>query len=320
MRMLENEFGSGALGKNDGKMKMIGDHVVGSVNADGKLITDGPKARTAVRVMQCLLALIAAGSGIYGALAIHPPKPAPPASKGPAYILYAFSVISFLFSVYFFGIRPCVQRGRRRKRGKFTAGQMGGSGMMVLPVIQGLGQKGKGGTKKGKKGKGQRGGEDGVQVNLIVDPNMFGGGSGRNGGNSGKGRRSRRRRDEEDGGESDEESSLSDDPWSSPSKRRKNPQRRNVFEAIAMEEDWKAARKSLKWQFAVDVLFMVLWGAVFFYVLWGKRCPPGQYDGWCTTYNISTACACLCALAFGFGIFYDIKDMSASKISPRTRP
>ncbi|KAG8861990.1 hypothetical protein FRB96_002433 [Tulasnella sp. 330] len=309
MRMLEKEFG-----RDNGKGKhpfIEGQGMIGSVDANGSLITDGPRARTTVRVMQSLLALIAAVSGIYGAMAIHPPTPAPPAAKTPAYVLYAFSVISFLFSIYFFGIRPCVRR-RKHGKGDGYTGYMGAPGMMILPVMQGIGAKGKSGSKGGTKKKGKRGPEDGVQVNLIVDPSMFGGDG------SGRERRSRRRRDEEEG-DSDISSSSESNGFSQSKRHHQKPKRQSVFEAIALENDWKAARRTLKWQFTVDILFMLLWSCVFFYVMFGKRCPPGGFEGWCTTYNISSACACLLAFAYAFGIYYDIKDLSASKVSPRTR-
>ena len=61
MRMLEREFGKEAKGEVDEE------HFVGSVNARGRLTTEGPKKRLTTRWMQVLLALLAAGSGIYGA-------------------------------------------------------------------------------------------------------------------------------------------------------------------------------------------------------------------------------------------------------------
>lgn len=169
--------------------------------------------------------------------------------------------------------------------------------MMVLPVMQGLGGK-KGKPKKGKKGKGQHGPGDGVQVNLIVDPTMFGGG---------------RREDEEE-----EEEEDAEEGWGTP--RRKAPKpRRSVFEAVAMEKDWRDARRAVKWRMAADLLLMIIWAAEFFFILWDARCPPGGFDGWCTTYNIATACGFLLSLSFGLGVYYDIRDLTISKQSPRTR-
>ena len=40
----------------------------------------------------------------------------------------------------------------------------------------------------------------------------------------------------------------------------------------------------------------------------------------CDGYNVGTASAFLLFLAFGFSIFFDVKDLHASKASPRTRP
>lgn len=64
MRMLEREFGpkaKGAIDKSD-------DHVVGSVDEKGALITVGPKKRSTARWAQGILALGAAISSLYGAL------------------------------------------------------------------------------------------------------------------------------------------------------------------------------------------------------------------------------------------------------------
>jgi hypothetical protein len=43
--------------------------------------------------------------------------------------------------------------------------------------------------------------------------------------------------------------------------------------------------------------------------------------GWCrcNAYNISTACACLLCIAFVVSVFFDVKDLHASRTSPRTR-
>lgn len=136
---------------------------------------------------------------------------------------------------------------------------------MVLPVQNFPGGKKKGG-KKNKKG-GQPGGD--VQVNLIVDPGMFG--------------QNRREEEEED----DEGSEFGGVPGSYTTssarrgKRKGPPKRRSVFDGLALEAQWKEARKWLKWGMAVDVLAMVLWGAEFVLILLGKRCPPGQLEGWC---------------------------------------
>lgn len=62
MRILEREFG----GKNATE-EVDEEHRVGSVDSKGRLITEGPKKRTAVRCLEVLLALLAAGSGIYAA-------------------------------------------------------------------------------------------------------------------------------------------------------------------------------------------------------------------------------------------------------------
>ncbi len=65
--MLEREFGKDA-GKDAEP-----EHVVGSVDEKGRLITDGPKKRLAVRWIQFLLALTAAISSIYSGI-VRPSK------------------------------------------------------------------------------------------------------------------------------------------------------------------------------------------------------------------------------------------------------
>ena len=137
--------------------------------------------------------------------------------------------------------------------------------MMVLPV-QGLpGGKPK---KKGKKGKGPPD-PGSVQVNLIVDPSMFG-------------RDSERGRDDEEDEEDDGSSAIpgSYSGASTGGQRRRRPKRRGIFAGLAMEEQWKQARKTLKWGTTIDAIGLVLWGAEFVLILMGKRCPVGGFLGW----------------------------------------
>ena len=61
VRMLEHEFGSTAPGP-------VKQEPIGSVNEKGRLITDGPRKRTAIRAMEVFLALGIAATLIYAAL------------------------------------------------------------------------------------------------------------------------------------------------------------------------------------------------------------------------------------------------------------
>jgi hypothetical protein len=141
--------------------------------------------------------------------------------------------------------------------------------MMVLP-IQGLpggkkGKKNKGG-KKAKGGKGGGAGQGDVQVNLIVDPEAFG-----------------RRDDESDDEEEDEEwddSIPGQYDSGSARKKRRRARRRGVFAGLAMEEEWKGARAWAKKLAIVDGVGLVLWGAAFVFIMIGKRCPSGGFEGW----------------------------------------
>ncbi|KXN80986.1 hypothetical protein AN958_06498 [Leucoagaricus sp. SymC.cos] len=323
MRMLEREFGPNS-GKGKGRsggdfLDENGKPLIGTVDEKGNLVTQGPKKRVAVRVFQTLLALGAGVPAIYAAVVIKPNPPAPPASTPPAFALYIFSIITFLVLLYLFIFRPCCCNSRRKSKNLMTNPLAGG--MMVLPVPN-TGKK-KNNGKKPKKGGGMQGGggDDGdVQVNLIVDPNVFSGGHG----------------DDEDSDSEGSDRHSDGMPGGyygagggglrgkSRGRRRRN-KRRSVFAGLAMEAEWKRARSWAKKIAFVDVVGLIIWGAVFVLVLIGKRCPSGGFDGWgdsvirCNAYNVSSACACLLCVAFGVSIFFDVKDLHASKVSPRTR-
>jgi hypothetical protein len=168
------------------------------------------------------------------------------------------SIVTFFFVFYLFALRPCCCG----KRGK-SAGHGGPniSGVMVLPV-QGFpgGEKKK--KKKGKKDKHRSGGD--VQVNLIVDPSMFGG--------------SARDDDNESNGDHNfDGSQISSQPRGG---RNQAQQRRSVFQGLAMESDWVDARRFLKRMLFVDIGCHVVWAGVFILILFGKKCPPGGFNGW----------------------------------------
>ncbi|KZP12549.1 hypothetical protein FIBSPDRAFT_961256 [Athelia psychrophila] len=305
LRMLEHEFaeqGKGGKATAEGAEGDAG--IVGSVDEKGQLITQGPRKRIAVRLLRGTLALASGATSIYAALIMKSTPAAPPAGKLPAYVLYVLSVATFLFMLYFFLFRPWCCSARPRSSAANLSGGMGMPGMpgmMVMPVSGGMGMKGKNG-KKGKKGMGM--GND-VQVNLIVDPGMF-----------------QAQQQDED---FDENASVpgSYSPYGAPqqngAQRRTRP-RRSVFAGLAMEEQWRAARRTLKFTMFFDVVCMVLWGAEFVLILMGKRCPSGSFGGWCNAYNVASACACLMCAASAVSILFDVKDLDASKVSPRTRP
>ncbi|KAI9509335.1 hypothetical protein F5148DRAFT_1298873 [Russula earlei] len=252
IRMLEHEFRSGL----DAPAK---EEPVGSVDQNGRLITEGPKKRAAVRAIETVLALGIATSVLYAALWIKTPYPPPPQSKPHTFALYALSVLTSLFFIYRFLFRPCC------------------CGLAVLPV-QGL----SGDTKKKRKGKKE---QESVQVNLIVDPTIF----------------------------RTTSSSISQTGTN------RRPKRRSVFEGLAIEEQWRAARKELKWKLFLDASCFFLWSVEFIWILIRERCPPGGFNGWCNAYNVATTGTCLLALVFGLNVFFDVKDLHQSRVSPRTR-
>ncbi|TFY67043.1 hypothetical protein EVJ58_g1879 [Rhodofomes roseus] len=284
MRMLQAEFG----GKQVGTPGEEDEEKAGSVDGKGKLITEGPKKRLAVRCIQVLLVIAACIASVYTGLIIKTTSTPPPKGKMPAYVLYVFSFITLLACIYMYMIHPCCCGARDRKLDSACPG----------------GKKPKG--KKNKKGAGGPG--EGVQVNLIVDPTMFGGGGGRD-------------RDREEWGDEEEgeEGSVPGTFEGSGAGRKRAPRRRGIFAGLAMEAQWKRARKQLKVQMAFDCVMALVWGVVFVVILLGKKCPVGGYLGWCDGYNVGTATAFLLCFAFCFSIFFDIKDLHASKASPRTR-
>ncbi|KAF7323098.1 hypothetical protein HMN09_00089900 [Mycena chlorophos] len=310
IRMLEREFGpnanksSGLSASNGEFLDEDGKPLVGTVNSKGQLVTKGPKKRLALRITQVILSLAAMIPGIYAALLIKPTTKPPPSGTVAAYVLYIFSSLTVLLMLYMFAIRPCCCAGKRRKPTNGPGGHPMANGMMVMPVSGLPGGKKPKKPKKGKKGMQMPGGLGDVQVNLIVDPNAFG-------------------RQEDDLDDTDEELDEAGMPGTydpeAARRKRKRAKRRSVFAGLAMEEAWKMARSWLKKVTAVDVLGLILWGGVFIFILIGKRCPSGQFDGWCNAYNTSTAAGCLLAVSFGVGIFFDVQDLAGSKLSPRTR-
>ena len=153
---------------------------------------------------------------------------------------------------------------------------------MVLPVQslpsmnQANGSKKQGGNKKDKNN--SRGAAidmaSNVQVNLIVDPTMLGGG----------------REVEEESDESEDEggASHSGPPSSSVSARGKQHKhrhrvrrrRRGFLEGIALETQWREARKQLRWTMMFDVHCVITWAVQFVTILRAQRCPVGGFDGW----------------------------------------
>lgn len=305
IRMLEREF----AGKGNGKDLDDDERMIGSADRRGRLITQGPKKRLATRWSQAILTLGAAISLVYIALVIKPTKAPPPRGTIPFYALYVLSILTFLLVTYLFLIFPycCLGRGKVSK----LTDPLTPEGLAVLPIQHlpgGAKNKGSKGEKKKKNKKGDTGGGD-VQVNLIVDPGIF--------------RGSRRGRDGEEE-EYDEEHSTwlgtnSGGSSGTHGRQSKTPKRRSIFAGLALEARWKTARKRLKWAMTADVVCFILWGAEFVVTLAGQKCPPGGFDGWCDGYNLAAACSCLTCFSFGFSLFFDIKDLHGSRLSPRTR-
>ncbi|KAF5315833.1 hypothetical protein D9611_005046 [Ephemerocybe angulata] len=337
MRMLEKAFGT----PTDSKVRAAGQKakekekddclmrddngklIVGTPDGKGGLVTQAPHIRTSVRVLQILLAVAVGAPVIYAAIVLKPKSPPPPAGKIPFYILCVLAPLTLVLLLYLFVVRPCTLRRRFSSAASFT--HPAAQGMMVLPVAGAWGGKQKGGKKGAKKGpmmfpgpggkknkKGKKGGGmpmGDVQVNLIVDPNAFG-----------------MPGDNDLSSSSEEEDEMFDDggmPGAFFAKgdgadtpkdkerarrKRKRQKRRSLVASLKLEEDWKFARG---------------WMRKLAFINAGKRCPTGGkekgYGGWCTAYNASTACSFLLCLSFAISIFFGVKDLYASKLSPRTR-
>jgi len=168
---------------------------------------------------------------------------------------------------YLVVIRPCC--GARTKAvATSNTGPLAG-GMMVLPVhgLSGGGKQKKGGKKRRKGAQGAPPGD--VQVNLIVDPTAFGVGQGLD-------------------DESDDETADTFGEGSMPggygsghrSRKRRRATRRSLFRGLEMEGQWKLARSSLRRLFFFDLAAFIIWGAEFVFILHGKRCPSGTFNGW----------------------------------------
>lgn len=126
--------------------------------------------------------------------------------------------------------------------------------MMMLP-IHGFGnQSGKQGKKRGKFAK-DKSGNDSVQINLIVDPSLFG----------------------------NAEKAHGDDRENNETRSGNKGNRKGIFEGLALEKQWLYARSSLKLVLLCDISAMILWTAVFVLILMGQRCPSGQFIGWCVS-------------------------------------
>lgn len=318
MRMLQKEFGTkaNAKGKDAGRglVDEEGKPMIGTVDERGQLVTVGPRRRVVLKTLQVLLAAAACIPAIYAALVIKvkdPKNPPPPANKPATFILYILSSVTLLTLLYMFVFRPCCFV-RPKSRSKHPLGGPPNMGMMVLPVGAGGGKK----TKKPKAGKRQKGkwgppGAQDVQVNLIVDPAAF------------HPPEASSSESEEDGDETAMPGSFG--PYDGRQKqerrrkRKRQRRRRGVFEGLAMEEQWRAARAWTKRVAAINAAGLVCWGGAFVFTMLEKRCPSGGFNGWCNAFNVSVASACLLAVSFAVGIFFNVQDLHASKQSPRTR-
>jgi len=124
----------------------------GDVGADGKLISNGPRKRMALRALEVVAAIGAVVACIY-AFAVPKPNPAaPPASKPAVYVIVVLGFATIIVFAYVYIIRGLFGVGRPKDDAHSHA--------MVLPI-----SRHRANSKKNK--------QSSVQVNLIVDPSYF---------------------------------------------------------------------------------------------------------------------------------------------------
>lgn len=298
IKILAREFGVSSPSRDN--RRVLSDDAIGSVDSRGRLITVGPRKRTAARVGQGLVSLTAGIASIYPALFIKLPQNStpPPAHKLGTYALYIISVLAFLTHIYFFLIRGCC--GTRKE--KDLGDPLTQAGLTMLP-IQAINsdRKGNKARKAGrKKGLNAAGTVGDVQINLIMDPRVLNYPDSLPGEN----------------GSLDSRGLISD--ASSPQGARRTV-RRSHWHGLAMERAWNMARSRLKRVIIYDALMFIIWCVEFGFVIIGPRCPIGGYLGWCDGFNIATASTAFLILLFALSLFFDVRDLMVSKISPRER-
>ncbi|GAB1517988.1 hypothetical protein RhiTH_001045 [Rhizoctonia solani] len=252
----------------------------GDVNEDGKLISNGPRKRMAVRALEVLSAIGAVIACIYAfAVSGHfvfiwdaipgVPKPnpaAPPASKPAVYVIVVLGFGTIFVFAYIYIIRGLFGVGVNKDDPYAHA--------MVLPISRHR----PGQSKKHKN-------QSSVQVNLIVpsvtSPNR--------------------------------ESNLTPGvPWSE-----QQASSNNVFTSYEREKARLSARRGLWWALGLDVLGALAWGTGFVLAMVGPRCPVGGYSGWCDAFNGAVACSCIgCVLFIASGVLVG-RDLFASRRTDR---
>ncbi|CAE6468768.1 hypothetical protein ACGC1H_004196 [Rhizoctonia solani] len=138
-------------GKKDWGVREEGERA-GDINSDGKLISNGPRIRIAVRALEVLCAIGAVVACIY-AFAVPKPNPAaPPASRPAVYLIVVFGFVTIFVFAYIYIVRGLFGVGRNKDDPYAHA--------MVLPISRHR----LGGSNKSAKS------QSNVQVNLIADP------------------------------------------------------------------------------------------------------------------------------------------------------
>ncbi|KAG8749855.1 hypothetical protein FRC11_010961 [Ceratobasidium sp. 423] len=140
--------------KKDWGVRDVGERP-GDINSDGKLISNGPRKRMALRALEVLCAIGAVIACIY-AFAVPKPNPAaPPASKPAVYVIVVLGFGTIFAFAYIYIIRGLFGVGVKKDDPYSHA--------MVLPISR---------HRAGKSRK-QSKDQSNVQVNLIVDPSAF---------------------------------------------------------------------------------------------------------------------------------------------------
>jgi hypothetical protein len=158
LRMLEAEFAPKADDKLAGMDVCDDDDQelrVGAVDANGRLISPGPRRRKVLRILQVVILLATSATILYGLLLTHPTESPPPRNTLPSYLLPFAGLLCLVGYMYFLLIRP-------RSHTKGQSGIAGAfPGYEAVPVNM-PGSKGK----KNKKDKKNQGG--GLQLTLLL--------------------------------------------------------------------------------------------------------------------------------------------------------
>ncbi|GAA5912767.1 uncharacterized protein JCM6883_006227 [Sporobolomyces salmoneus] len=339
------EGGTGDMGlqgglkalKEDRARKRSEDRERTGVDEKGRLVVTGQKKRSTTRWMEGIGA-IAVGVGSIGAsLLTHPKETPPPSGTIPLVALYIAPFVSLLLTIYLFLIQPCLFRRRSHTKSNLPPSISPQAPVQTSNCCSGFGS---------GKNRIPRGQVVSPSINLMIDPSLLAQHNERltserrdvdrhekrrrrkeKRRKQKKAARQRERRQRE--GESDLETDLlsssssffTEDSSDSEADAANPRSFASILSHVALEENWLAARKQVKWNAVWDFSLGAIWGGLGVWAIGfnGEKCPIGGFEGYCNLYNTALAFAILESLAFFLSFAFDCLDLSRSKVSPRHR-